>query len=99
MISNELLEYYESLVSYHGPAPTSENPHLREYINEFREPWEARVILRDLRNRAGMTTCSGEVDCLDHPTSLCMRGDHPTCSAHTDSCYLCKPYSSSRLQT
>jgi hypothetical protein len=97
MISNELLEYCESLVSYQGPAPTSENPHLREYINGFREVWEARVM-RDLRNRAGMTTCSGGVDCLDHPTSLCMRGDHPTCSAHTDSCYLCKPQSSWRRQ-
>ena len=79
VISNELLEYYESLVSYQGPAPAEENPHLREYVTECRAVWEARVILRDLRNRAGLATCSGEVDCLESPTSRCMRGEHPTC--------------------
>jgi hypothetical protein len=35
-------------------ARAEENPHLREYIAEIRDAWEARVIrviLRDLRNR------------------------------------------------
>jgi hypothetical protein len=94
MIPNELIEYYESLVHSQGPAPVEENPHLREYVTELRDAWEARVILRDLRNRAGIATCSGEVDCLENPTSLCMRGEHPTCANHADSCYLCIPLTS-----
>ena len=93
VISNDLLEYYESLIHYQGQAP-EENPHLREYVAELRGNWESRVILRELRNRAAIPTCSGEVDCLENPTSRCMRGEHPTCSHHTDSCYLCIPRAS-----
>jgi hypothetical protein len=88
--SNELIRYYESLARQR-PIQPEQNPHLREYVGEIRDAWEARVILRDLRNRAGITTCGGAVDCLENPTSLCMRGAHPTCSDHTDSCYLCLP--------
>jgi hypothetical protein len=91
VISNELLRYYEFLIANRKPVPPQENPHLREYIAEIRDAWETRVILRDLRNRTGLATCSGEVDCLESPTLLCMRGAHPTCGAHTDSCYLCMP--------
>ena len=54
MISNDLLEYYESLVHYQGQAPAEENPHLREYVAELRGIWESRVILRELRNRAAI---------------------------------------------
>jgi hypothetical protein len=91
VISNELIRYYESLVARRKPAVTEENPHLREYVAEIRDAWETRTILRDLRNRRGIATCSGEVACLEAPTSLCMRGEHPTCPAHTDSCYLRMP--------
>ena len=91
MIPSELIQYYESLVGRQRRRPAEENPHLREYIAEIRDVWEARVILRDLRNQAGIRTCGGEVDCLETPTSLCMRGQHPTCPNHTDSCYLCMP--------
>jgi hypothetical protein len=91
VIPIELIQYHELLVGRQRQRPAEENPHLREYIAEIRDVWEARVILRDLRNRAGIATCSGEVDCLETPTSLCMRGEHPTCPAHTDSCYLCMP--------
>jgi hypothetical protein len=91
VIPAELIQYYESLVDRQRPRPAEENRHLREYIAEIRDAWEARVILRDLRNRAGVATCSGEVDCLEKPKSRCMRREHPTCHAHTDSCYLCMP--------
>jgi hypothetical protein len=91
MIPNELIRYYESLVAHQKRAPAEENRHLREYLGEIRDAWEARVILRDLRNRAGIPTCSGAVDCLESPNCPCMRGAHPTCSSHTDSCYLCMP--------
>jgi hypothetical protein len=74
-ISNELIRYYESLVSRRRASHSEENPHLSECIAEIREVWETRVILRDLRNRAGVATCSWEVDCLEAPISPCMRGD------------------------
>jgi hypothetical protein len=91
VISNELLEYYESLVRALGPAPVEENPHLREYVGEIRDFWEKQVILRELRLRTSMPVCSGEIDCLEDPTSFCMRSEHPTCPEHTDHCYLCIP--------
>jgi hypothetical protein len=90
VIPNKLLEYYESLVSRFR-AQTIDNPHLREYVAEIRDVWEQRVILRELRTRAGIPICRGEVVCLDVPTSKCMGGEHQTCSAHADSCYLCEP--------
>ena len=91
MIPDELLEYYELLISAQRPAPMEENRHLRACAIELRDLWEQRVILRELRFRAGMPVCSGEVDCLENPTSRCMGGLHPTCRCHTDSCYLCIP--------
>jgi hypothetical protein len=97
VITSELIQYYESPVDRQRRGPAEENSHLREYIAEIRDAWEARVILRDLRNRAGLATCSGEVDCLESPTSLCMRDEHPTCSAHTDNCDLCLPRTSATL--
>jgi hypothetical protein len=97
VIPNELIQYYESLVGRQRRRPAESNPHLREYIAEIRDVWEQRVILRDLRNRAGIATCSGEVDCLGNPTSRCMGGKHPTCSSHTDSCYLCMSRSAQML--
>jgi hypothetical protein len=78
VIPNEPIQYYESLVGRQRRRPSESNPHLREYIAEIRDVWEARVILRDLRNRAGIATCSGEVDCLENPISRCMGGKHPT---------------------
>jgi hypothetical protein len=88
--SQELIRYYESLVAKRK-TPADANRYLREYVAEILDAWEARVILRDLRSRAGIATCIGEVDCLEGPTSVCMRGEHPTCPDHTDSCYLCLP--------
>jgi hypothetical protein len=88
--SHELIRYYESLVAKRN-APADANRHLREFVAEIRDAWEARVILRDLRNREGIATCSGAVDCLENSISRCMRGEHPTCPDHTDSCYLCLP--------
>jgi hypothetical protein len=90
VIPDKLIPYYESLVGRRR-MPVDESPHIRNYVAEIRDAWEARVILRDLRNRAGIATCSGEVDCLEKPTSRCMRREHPTCSNHTDICYLCMP--------
>lgn|SRR5579872_4471916 len=91
MNPNKLIEYYESLVSSQGPAPAEENRHLRAYATELRDLWEKRVILRELRYRSGVPVCSGEVDCLEIPTSRCMEGEHPTCPNHAGSCYLCIP--------
>jgi hypothetical protein len=90
MIPNKLLEYYELLVR-HARPPTIENLHLREYVAEIRDVWEQRVILRELRIRANIPVCSGEVNCLEVPTSRCMSGVHQTCPDHTGSCYLCVP--------
>jgi ribosomal protein S24E len=56
VISNELIRYYESLIASRKPVPPEENPHLREYIAEIRDARETRVIVRDLRNRAGIET-------------------------------------------
>jgi hypothetical protein len=95
MISPDLTRYWESLVAKRRNAPEESNPHLRGYVTDIRDAWEAGVIVRELRNRAGVATCSGAVDCLENPTSnptsLCMRGVHQTCPAHTDCCYLCLP--------
>lgn len=87
MISNELIQYYEALVASRPPVEV--DPNFKEYATEIRAAWEARAILRDLRNRAGIATCSGEVDCVEAPTHECTRGGHPTCLRHRDCCYLC----------
>jgi hypothetical protein len=78
MFTNALLQYYESLVKAQTTAPLPEDRHVREYVCELRDQWEKRVIVRELRLRAGMPVCCGEVDCLENPSSLCMRGEHPT---------------------
>jgi hypothetical protein len=91
MVSTELIKYYESLIDKQRPLPQEENQYLTAYLSEIRDLWEKRVILRELRYRSGMSVCSGEVDCLESPTSSCMRGEHPTCPGHTDSCFLCDP--------
>ncbi len=91
MISKELLEYYESLINDLGPEHQEVGRHLRAYITGMHDLWEKRVILRELRYRAGTPVCSGEVDCLENPTCRCIRGEHPTCPRHTDCCYLCNP--------
>jgi hypothetical protein len=90
MIPNKLIEYYESLVREARPT-TVENLHLREYVAEIRDVWEQRVILRELRIRANIPVCCGEINCLEVPTSRCMDGRHQTCADHTGSCYLCIP--------
>ena len=91
MPSQELIRYYESLVARQKDTGPDANRYLREYVAEIRDVWETRVILRELRTRAAIATCSGAVDCLESPASRCMRGEHPTCSDHTASCYLCLP--------
>ena len=93
MPTNALLEYYESLAKAETTAPLAVDRHLREYACELRDQWETRVIVRELRLRAGMTVCCGEVDCLEHPDLRCMKGEHPTCTAHTDCCFMCYPCS------
>jgi hypothetical protein len=95
VIPNELIQYYESLVDRQRRRPAEENPHIREYIAEIRDVCPSHP--RDLQNRAGIATCREEVDCLENPTSRCMGGKHPTCSSHTDSCYLCMPRSAQML--
>jgi hypothetical protein len=86
----ELIQYYESLVGRQEELPEeATTPILRQFAANLRDALEARVILRDLRNRAGIASCSGEVDCVETPTALCMKGAHPTCPAHADRCYLC----------
>lgn len=90
MISNELIEYYERLVREPGHFG-DENRHLQAYRSDLRDQWEKRAILRELRYRSGIPVCSGEVDCLEAPSSHCMHGNHPTCLEHTDSCFLCVP--------
>jgi hypothetical protein len=86
--SQEPIRHYESLVAKRKAPADANRYHLRKYVAEIRDAWEARVILRDLQSRAGIATCSGEVDCLEGPASVCMRGEHPTRPDHTDSCYL-----------
>jgi len=99
MISNELIEYYESLVKGQGPSPSEGNQHLRAYVVELQDLWEKRAILRELRYRAGMEVCSGVVDCVETPTTTCMNGSHPTCPKHTDDCFLCVPIGSLNRMT
>jgi hypothetical protein len=70
MIPNELIQYDESLVGRQRPTPAEQNPHLREFIAEIRDAWESRVILRDLRNRAGIATHT-ELSESFHPWALC----------------------------
>lgn len=93
MSTNALLEYYESLAEGEKTAPLPEDRHVREFACELRDQWETRVIVRELRLRAGMTVCCGEVDCMENPDSLCMEGEHPTCAAHIDCCFMCLPRS------
>jgi hypothetical protein len=42
VIPTKLIQYYESLVDRQRRKPAEENPHLREYIAEIRDVWEAR---------------------------------------------------------
>lgn len=95
MIPNELIEYYESWVKEHGSSSSEDEAkgHLRAYLVELKDVWEKRAILRELRFRAGMVVCSGTVDCVETPTTVCMHGRHPTCPKHTDDCFLCVPIS------
>jgi hypothetical protein len=65
VISNELIQYYESLAGHGGRASAGEDPHIRALVGEILDAWEKRVIVRDLRNRAGIATCSGEVYSLE----------------------------------
>lgn len=94
MVPNELIEYYESLVKEQVLPSSEDNEHLRAYVVEIKDLWEKRAILRELRYRAGREVCSGEVDCVETPTTVCMNGSHPTCAKHTDDCFLCVPVSS-----
>jgi hypothetical protein len=94
MIPNELIEYYESMIKEQGSSDGDENQHLRAYVVELKDLWEKRAILRELRYRNGIEVCSGEVDCVETPTTVCMNGSHPTCAKHTDDCFLCVPVSS-----
>lgn len=94
MIPNELIEYYETLVREQNSSHDEENPHLRAFVIELRDLWEKRGILRELRYRAGMEVCSGEIGCVETPTTRCRNGDHPTCPNHTDDCFLCVPITS-----
>jgi hypothetical protein len=89
VISNALIHFYESLVD--RLTPVQIDPNFEEYATKIRAVWEARAILRDLRSRAGIATCSGQVDCVEVPTHHCIRGEHPTCLQHADFCYLCLP--------
>jgi hypothetical protein len=54
VISGELIQYYGSLGGRPKAMPEEETPILRVYAAELRDTLEARVILRDLRNRAGI---------------------------------------------
>lgn len=94
MIPGELIQYYEKLVREQGSSQSYESQHLRAYESELRDLWEKRAILRELRYRAGMEVCSGEIACVDKPTTHCMHGNHPTCPNHTDDCFLCVPLTS-----
>ncbi len=95
MVPNELIEYYESWVKEQGSSSSEDevNGHLRAYVVELKDVWEKRAILRELRFRAGGVVCSGTVDCVEKPTTVCMHGSHPTCAKHTDDCFLCVPIS------
>jgi hypothetical protein len=73
VIPNKLLGYYESLVS-RVRTQTIDNPHLREYVAEIRDVWEQRVILRELRTRAGIPICRGAKGFLLKPLFHSFRG-------------------------
>ena len=89
MSSNELLNYYESVIPLDSQILELDNPVLREYVSELRGALEDRAILRLLRFQAGIPICYGDGHCITQPSVRCMKGEHQTCPEHVETCYLC----------
>jgi hypothetical protein len=89
MSSNELLNYYESVIPLDSQILKLDNPVLREYVSELRGALEDRAILRLLRFQAGIPICCGDGHCITQPSVRCMKGEHQTCPEHVETCYLC----------
>lgn len=84
-----LIEYYEALVRADDEQLVRTSPNLRDRVYRNQGMWEHRVILRQLREKAGISVCWGAVDCLKDPTSRCKTAQRATCQEHINSCYLC----------
>jgi len=83
------MEYYEALVRADDEQLARTSPNLRDRVYRDQGMWEHRAILRQLREKAGISVCWGAVDCLREATSLCKAGQHETCQEHINCCYLC----------
>jgi hypothetical protein len=89
MDNQQLINYYERRVQADREAMRNIPPSLREMVDYDQGHYHHRVLLKLVRQRAGLEVCSGKVDCVEYPTSQCRSGEHSTCPDHRDTCYLC----------
>ena len=88
---NELLDYYERAVKRDREASARLPQSLRERADYDQGYFHHRVLLKLMRERAGIDVCYGAVDCAVSPATHCKIGEHTTCVAHRETCYLCRP--------
>ncbi len=88
MSLDQQLRYYEERVKEGEKAHSEAAPGIKQHVYESKvSPYKA--ILRQVRLKAGLLICWGDVGCDAYPDSKCAGGQHETCEEHTHSCFLC----------
>lgn len=88
MTIDDQLAYYERRVKEGENEYALSAPGIKQDIYDSRvRPYQ--LILRQVRLRAGLAICWGDYACLKYPDAKCAAGDHGTCKAHAQTCFLC----------
>lgn len=78
MSLDDQLRYYEARVKEGEKAHSEAPPGVKQHVYESKVlPYKA--ILRQVRLKAGLLICWGDVDCVEYPDSKCAGGKHETC--------------------
>jgi hypothetical protein len=86
---DEQLQYYEERVKQGERAYSKAPQGIKQRVYES-EVLPYKVILRQVRIKAGVPVCWGNVECLTYPLSTCIAGKHDTCEEHSQTCFLCQ---------
>jgi hypothetical protein len=89
MNNQQIIDYYERRVQADKEAAKNLPASLRERADYEQGHYHHRVLLNVVRQRAGKDVCYGKVDCVENPANHCKSGEHTTCPAHRETCYLC----------
>ena len=89
MTKQEIIDYYERIVREDQEAAKRLPATIRERADYEQGHFHHRVSLNIVRQRAGIDVCYGKIDCVEYPSSQCSSGEHTTCPAHRETCYLC----------